>query len=1266
MDDLNSNLAAVTLSPTPGSETSRRDEHIAEADRVRDLSDFTTALALYREAEAMRADLTISARIASLMTEQGRDPMALREWDQALAKFALTEHDAELVAFADLSRAICAANMDIRFRPALEKGLKYFDQFVKPHPIRDWKGCKLALALLLQTPHSILKMGGAQIEPLPLDDIMVKELYGELVRTERFDKAYVVARFPECSETKSGVQDLSLVDNLLQQPKLPALVRAHIQQWKGTLALQSGDRDAWLSLSGEATRIFEAEGHRSGPLSIEMERLHDDKRAMRPYDELKSATLRIKDAFIELGNWYGAKDCMQRLSTMAIGKADEELIGHLNEEYEQIRADCMTTIGWAGKEEIMLRSWDYQSHHAAKLIVTFKELYQVYLDGDMPLRGALISATLYNIYQRVGDSQNAEKWASRVAGHADALSQPLLHLFHPLIRRLERARGGAGMLSIEDETAQLSDFLAQKKARYAEHISRFERTQIIETTLRVQGMYLARPLDEYKRLSAMCFEAIRSFLPLLPADDRATYEAALLRQRGRLLFFEALGESPTSWERLVEAYNAHAEAAGILESVGGRGLPLSGIYADIGQVAQELWVVESLAVGRGTVLDLLFQEADGFYRHSLLLAAEEEILPAVQMAISRLHGLWLRGLQHTKAAKGGDDADSVHARDQTHSWLESGKEMLEMARRDSSTLSKSSAVMGKQSVRATLQVQKLYSDAFELAMVVESPRYLWGWVQDSKARSASDLLALGINIPETLRDAISKSADTRLLFDEEREIKKRLDTVAGASTVMLHQQLATLRERMAQDELADAVLALREGRPTRLEALQAVAQKDAGPSSSGALVKTDTRMESLGLHGAGPPRRVFFVDYGFHHGRGFIVVALGDDINAVPIDVTVQDAAAWKEVWLEHRPPSPVSPGEEAGPERYDPLLRDQEDGALAWLARLAQPLVSVSDPGDLLVLCPSETLHGIPIHAARVSQDNGGKPMCLIERNPVVYTASMTLTAQCIQRATRDSAGTDTVDKSTILGVYRHPQAIHDMAARISQHFAHHPLDTHVDTRLDRATLQDALATSKTVLFFGHCNSATTTTSNPLTDQHLLLNDSPQTQNELNSPPFHLPLPNDPPPPQQQEEDSKFTTNDVFATPVAASLVTLVACGSASQAIRPGDEPLGLLTALLCAGANSVVGSMWPVEPRVGVAFAEGFYGRVAGLSGGTSGGVGVEEREGEERRVGMVDLAVVLQETVVELMRSRRVGFDTRSVVDWGAFTLNGAWLLDLLDVD
>jgi hypothetical protein len=126
------------------------------ADEEYELGDFNKALALYREAEAMRADLRITIKIAGLLTGQGCAPAALREWDEALPKLAPAEDDAEVVAVAELARAICAATMDLKVRRALKKGLGYFDKFVKPHPLEEWRGCKVRALLSHQLGRTVI------------------------------------------------------------------------------------------------------------------------------------------------------------------------------------------------------------------------------------------------------------------------------------------------------------------------------------------------------------------------------------------------------------------------------------------------------------------------------------------------------------------------------------------------------------------------------------------------------------------------------------------------------------------------------------------------------------------------------------------------------------------------------------------------------------------------------------------------------------------------------------------------------------------------------------------------------------------------------------------------------------------------------------------------------------------------------------------------------------------------------------------------------
>ena len=58
-----------------------------------------------------------------------------------------------------------------------------------------------------------------------------------------------------------------------------------------------------------------------------------------------------------------------------------------------------------------------------------------------------------------------------------------------------------------------------------------------------------------------------------------------------------------------------------------------------------------------------------------------------------------------------------------------------------------------------------------------------------------------------------------------------------------------------------------------------------------------------------------------------------------------------------------------------------------------------------------------------------------------------------------------------------------------------------------------------------------------------------------------------------------------------AARLIALSICNGGVYRFGPGDEPYGLLAALLTAGAENVVGTLWPIEDRSGRTFMSEFY---------------------------------------------------------------------------
>jgi CHAT domain-containing protein len=76
---------------------------------------------------------------------------------------------------------------------------------------------------------------------------------------------------------------------------------------------------------------------------------------------------------------------------------------------------------------------------------------------------------------------------------------------------------------------------------------------------------------------------------------------------------------------------------------------------------------------------------------------------------------------------------------------------------------------------------------------------------------------------------------------------------------------------------------------------------------------------------------------------------------------------------------------------------------------------------------------------------------------------------------------------------------------------------------------------------------------------------------------------------------DGWLTTLDVFNLRLQASLVTLSACETGRSLIGGGDELLGLMRAVLAAGAASLLASFWAVEDSSTAEMMRSFYGHLA-----------------------------------------------------------------------
>jgi CHAT domain-containing protein len=273
--------------------------------------------------------------------------------------------------------------------------------------------------------------------------------------------------------------------------------------------------------------------------------------------------------------------------------------------------------------------------------------------------------------------------------------------------------------------------------------------------------------------------------------------------------------------------------------------------------------------------------------------------------------------------------------------------------------------------------------------------------------------------------------------------------------------------------------------------------------------------------------------------------------------------------------------------------LRDFPE-VLEDMTPLVEPLAGLTRPEELLVLCPTGPLHAVPLHALAVDG------AALIARNPVVYTHSLGVTGHAVSRrgdhqATRPMAvfGDPSQDRAAAAGV----------AEQLHERFAA-PL--FIGGQVTCEALFQALETARRVHFQGH---AAYEAGSPLESGLEVVGAA---------------------------GPDRVRVSDILGSVrVVAELVSLGACESAANAVRAGDDPLGVAPALLVAGAGGVLGALWRVDETACAAFTERLY-------------------------AGLLDPAKPLATTdaLRSAVRALMADPDTDTPYHWGAYVLYGDW--------
>lgn len=239
--------------------------------------------------------------------------------------------------------------------------------------------------------------------------------------------------------------------------------------------------------------------------------------------------------------------------------------------------------------------------------------------------------------------------------------------------------------------------------------------------------------------------------------------------------------------------------------------------------------------------------------------------------------------------------------------------------------------------------------------------------------------------------------------------------------------------------------------------------------------------------------------------------------------------------------------------------LESAED--LKELSPLIDPLQHIIKGDELLILCPTGVLNEIPIHAIPFS----GSDDPLLTTNPIVYSSSHAIMKSCIDAVFQKINSARASTTFTAFGRFgdldqSEADLIHEMVTDLAEQF--HGFQA-TGCGLKRNTFREHTSSADFIHYHGHasCESDTSIRS-------LILEPNPE-----------------------NGDDGRFTVDDIFQLQLHSAHVTLLACASGEQQFSFNDDPFGIVTAFLCAGATSVVGTLWPTDCRDARAFSDIFY---------------------------------------------------------------------------
>ncbi|CAM1509525.1 Fc.00g032640.m01.CDS01 [Cosmosporella sp. VM-42] len=1139
----------------------------------------TTILQGFLDAAEGDDRLCAVAELATVLTNQGCLKAAFETLEHELeSDTTLYAVDHPLCLQLRMQACLLRPIVQASFNGVLQEASVIYQSFSAVEGIGDLHPSRISINLAYT---ALLVITNDLHDRIPIHELKAAiawqlPMFRQLMRARREREALTVAQhYIRLLNTSTAKQDgleamrfssaVEMMDAIMASPNAAPV-------WKAAAIGEllkhrsPGHEASWEraeSLEAEAIRLFQSEGHTHGAVDM----------------RLRQACYRIAQGFLNLtpellqeicGHFqaYEKANALGPYSTAVILLLNSIPLGQGFDLRVSLLAisSHLSDITGTRLEYLVARvrhlgNWSSHSTGSSQVIEAARGIDELIDVGDCRWVKGMIANITSNAYNLLGDGDNALEWATMAVarwGEGFGLERASATLM-VLMAMLNKCGGfrspGVG---------EVIEFAESEVSRHLDEdlfLAAFEKMAVLVGSILLPGG------DE--RGSA-CLDRMEECLQRL--SGRAAPEevdrsrAQLCQFRGQAL----IGAEPDHEvadrrnEYFEQAAALHMKARSPMNAACARVLQANALYTTFRARKSPSWSVLRRCIDLSDIARDAYKALD----NTLMLAESTRLYGFYQFKA------WSHGFV------GGDTALAA---------LRESDEASAERRAEVSILAGFEAVSRKQQFITTSGIEDTYARALAICQLEGRMAELWDWIQRAKARSVGDQLMDQVAIPATLRDDIMRNPVTKALCEEEEAVTQQIAVADPVVRLKLRSDLHIVNMKMAGYPLLKQALDLRKSTPVSIDQMCDLGRRMKCKAGTGEVVFVD------------------WVDLG---GTIWTVSLKGDELpQAVSCGITVDEAKAWKRRWLDAQHGG--HPAAFFVDDEYD---EDEPEYCLRSIDKLVAALHDLTSEGDLLVFCPTGVLHSIPLHALWVTDNT-----TVIERNPIIYSASLTTFWQCCRRS--ELTGTLSTDLVwNIAGVFEpgddrwfssahHAEQL-NIYTSLEHLAARHGGKSATGQAVTAASFKQMMEHSIMFHFHGHCHR-----NQPiLADQSLEL------------------------------ADGLLPVRKVFDMNLRSPHITLIACDSASQAISAGDEPLGMVTALLCAGASSVLGTIWPTVSSTGRDFSDKFYSDVANqcaqaLQSGSS--------------LAIVNLAEALRRAVLALRKRRK----TRQPYHWAAFVLHGS---------